>query len=398
MNFWKSIEGLEDGMLITADPAQALALINQQNIQLYNVELKDELTIQFSFLPRDYKKIVTICEKKGYDLKILNQKGLHFGFKKITERPILLAGILILLIMTLLLPTRVLFFQVEGNTLLPSKKILDAAEDCGIHFGVSRRTVRSEKMKNALLDTIPELKWAGINTSGCTATISVRERIETEENNTNTGVSSIVASRDGYITSCTVTQGNGICSVGQIVKEGQVLISGYTDCGIFIRAVDAKGEIFAQTRRSLETITPLHFQIRRYQQDTRRVYSLIIGKKRINLWKCSGISDATCGRMYEEYYITLPAGFQLPVCLAVETITCWNTEEQERSEDDVHSSISIFSRRYIQQQMKAGQILRAAEKVTQKQNLFYLCADYICTEMIGKPITEEIGDFDGKIS
>ena len=25
--------------------------------------------------------------------------------------------------------------------------------------------------------------------------------------------------------------------------------------------------------------------------------------------------------MYEEYYITLPGGFRLPVCLAVETLT-----------------------------------------------------------------------------
>lgn len=31
-------------------------------------------------------------------------------------------------------------------------------------------------MKNALLSAIPELQWAGVNTYGCRAVISVRER------------------------------------------------------------------------------------------------------------------------------------------------------------------------------------------------------------------------------
>ena len=64
-------------------------------------------------------------------------------------------------------------------------------------------------------------------------------------------------SRDGFIVSATVTRGNFLCRVGQSVKAGQVLISGYTDCGICIQATRAEGEIYAQTSRDFAAVTPL---------------------------------------------------------------------------------------------------------------------------------------------
>ena len=89
-------------------------------------------------------------------------------------RPVLLAGLGILFLLAMYLPSRVLFIRVEGNMQIPDRQILAAAEECGIRFGASRREVRSEKVKNALLSSVPQLQWAGVNTAGCVATISVR--------------------------------------------------------------------------------------------------------------------------------------------------------------------------------------------------------------------------------
>ena len=79
-------------------------------------------------------------------------------------------------------------------------------------------------MKNALLQQIPTLQWAGINTDGCVATISVREKTVQMQQDVRYPVISIVAVRDGYITQMTVTAGSAGCKVGQSVEKGQVLI------------------------------------------------------------------------------------------------------------------------------------------------------------------------------
>ena len=57
-----------------------------------------------------------------------------------------------------------------------ARKILERAEYCGVHFGAKAGSVRSEQVKNRLLFEIPELRWAGVNTTGCTAVITVAER------------------------------------------------------------------------------------------------------------------------------------------------------------------------------------------------------------------------------
>ncbi len=396
MTFWNSMAGMLEGELTGADPGKSLQVINDQGIRLYGVEWKDELTVRFCFLRQDQRRISVISEKRGDSFKIIKKQGIFWTAAGLFHRPVLLAGILLGFFLTLWLPTRVLFLSVEGNETIPSRQILEAAENCGIRFGASRRAVRSEKMKNALLGVMPELKWAGVNTSGCTAVISVREREPEAVPSETLSFSNVVALRDGYITSCVVTRGNLVCAPGQVVQEGQLLISGFTDCGICIRAEAAEGEIFAQTRREITAATPANRLIRLEPGETQRRYSLLLGKKRINLWKDSGIWDATCGRMYEEYYITLPGGFRLPAALAVESITPWETAAGEVTPEEAEAGLSAFVQTYVLQQMTAGRILHEEGSLTMEEGLLLLHGRFLCEEMIGRVITEEIGDTNGK--
>ena len=108
------------------------------------------------------------------------------------------------------------------------------------------------------------------------------------------GITSIVALRDGVISDLTVVQGNGVCQVGQAVKKGQLLVSGYTDVGLTIKATQAKAEIYAQTLRNIQMITPSPTSLRGEVSGKKTRYALRIGKKLIKLYKDSGISDGSC--------------------------------------------------------------------------------------------------------
>lgn len=326
----------------------------------------------------------------------MHRRGLYWVGRRLLGRPVLLTGMLLLLTLVLVLPTRVLFIEVEGNSHIPARQILEAAESCGIRFGVSRREVRSERMKNALLAAIPDLQWAGINTSGCTAVISVRERTTPDAQTEENFVSSIVASRDGVISEMTVLQGNGICKVGQAVKAGQVLVSGYTDCGICIRATRAKAEIYADTRRDLTAIMPCAYVQRGQIVRSEKKYSLIIGKKRINFDKGSGISDSSCVKMYEETYVTLPGGFRLPVILVTEE-WIWYDEAAVTMEQETAAAVLTESAgHYLSGLMVAGSVNQRAESVVADDGCYRLYGAYACTEMICKTRIEESLENYGK--
>lgn len=398
MDLWKSLSGMIEVELTSAEPETALGAINARGIEIFRVEQKGELTLRFRIRRRDYTVLEALCEKRGETLNVLRKSGLYWAGRQLLNRPILLLGMAFFLSLVLFLPSRVFFVQVEGNVTVPTRRILAAAEENGICFGASRRQVRSEKVKNALLSAVPELQWAGVNTTGCVATISVRERTDAEIGETEWEVTSIVASRDGYILSGTVTRGNALFQVGQTVKEGQMLISGYTDCGICIRATRAEGEIMAQTNRSLKAVTPSQWLLRGEETGVHRKYSLLLGKKRINLWKDSGILDTTCGRMYMEYCVTLPGGFQLPLALCVEEYTSYETAVSELPQPDAEEALTEFADSYLLQQMVAGEIQSRLQRVSLADGVYRLEGSYVCVEMIGRVQREQIGDTNGKNS
>jgi sporulation protein YqfD len=386
MGLFRSLTGLLTVQLTSADLSAALTQISEMNVQLLGVEWLDELTCRATVQQRDYIRLRECVQHRGDQLKIIKKSGIYFSARSLMRRPVLLTGAVIFFLLAVFLPTRVLFVQIEGNTSIPTRRILEVAGNCGVSFFASRREIRSEKVKNALLEQMPELQWIGVNTAGCVATISVKEKstagqiVKPEES-----VGSIVASRDGIIWECTVTRGNPVCKVGQAVKAGQILVSGYTDCGISIQATRAEAEVYAQTLRELEAVTLINGEQRGAEISKDTKYCLIIGKKRINFFKDSGISDAGCVKMNKEYYLTLPGGFALPVGIVQYTNIRYSMTGEAGQEVDW---IYLAAEEYLNSQMVAGIIKSRDAAVVLSDEICTLKGRYACLEMIGQFKTE----------
>jgi sporulation protein YqfD len=383
MNLTESINGEVTVEITSADISAVLTELVESNIVLHHVQIISDLTARMVVSRHDFKRLKVILRRRGEDDRIVRRTGIYWGMKNLLRRPVLVIGLCLLAFLALYLPSRVLFIQVEGNNLIPAKLIMEQAQEYGVTFGANRREIRSEQVKNGLLGAIPQLQWVGVTTEGCVAKIHVRERSEPELPEQNFAVTSIVASRDGVIKSFTAHRGSALCKVGQAVTKGQVLISGYTDCGLSIRADQAEGEIMAQTNRQISAVTP-DFQLTKGSIiRSEKKFSLIIGKKRINFYKDSGILDTTCVKMYSENYMTLPGSFHLPVILLTEEWIYYDLTESETV--DAETVLLDFADRYLASQMIAGQILHRSEAVDGN----VLEGEYACLEMIGQVRYEE---------
>lgn len=389
MGLFHSLYGMVHIELVSADLSGLLSTISEKNIYIDRIQSVDEMTVRANLLRSHFKEIKSLAERRGDKVTVIEKRGIYWQGKRLTTRPVLLSGLILLLIFALFLPSRIFFVVVKGNSAVPSKLIIEAADECGISMFASRRKVRSEKVKNALLEKIPELQWVGVNTAGCVATISVSEKTVVDQPHEKSGkICSIVASRDGVIQEFTVLRGNQLCQVGQVVKAGQTLISGYTDCGIMIKATRAEGEIYAQTLREMQVLTPVITQKRAGQVTQKKKISLLFGKKLIKLYKDSGISDTSCVKIYEEFKLTLPGGFQFPVSLIRETITDYQYLEDIQTDDyDWLIDDTIL---YLQSQIVAGQILTQDVQTDIADDICYLYGKFSCLEMIGQVKEEEI--------
>ena len=379
-----------------ADTAGVLFACTKEGISVYDVVFKDDLTIALTVGRADFVRLCQLAEAVNGKINVKSKEGLLWFLRRWAGRKVLLLGIIGLLVLSLWLPTRILFITVEGNALIPAKQIIEQAQWCGISFGTSRSLVRSEKMKNRLLEAIPALQWTGINTKGCTAVITVKERTEEDVRVQKSAVSNIVAVCDGVIESCTSYKGNLLCKVGQAVQKGDVLISGYLDVGLCVCATQAQGEIYAQTVHEVRVRMPSEFLKKEAPLETKRTYSLLLGKKRINFSKDSGISGTSCDRIYSEYFITLPGGFRLPLGISVSCETNYACFSYSSVTDYERSVVRQLGRRYISSQMISGEILQENVNFQQADDLCVVRTQYICVEMIGRVQHEEIMYYYGK--
>ena len=382
---WKSLFGTVVLEIRCADVGAMLEKLTKWNITVTDLQYIDDLTVKLRVTRADYKRVEMALRGFGCKISVKAQKGAYWKIKRLLHRPVFTVGVLLYLLVVAAVPGRVFFVQIEGNSAVPDRLILEAAQTCGISFGASRREVRSERMKNALLEKISQLQWAGVNTHGCVAIISVRERQE-ETKGENEKPASIVATRDAIVRQITVLRGTQLCKVGQAVKAGQTLVSAYKDYGLSIKLTGAKAQIYGQTERDLEVVTPVSTTLRTNEIARQRKYSVIIGKKQINFFKDSGISDTSCVKMYKRTYITLPGGYVLPIAWVTYEFIYYETQVAENSD---FSFVEQSARDYLLTQMTDGSILREESDFAVVDDRYRFLATYSCYELIGLPKDEE---------
>ena len=380
--------------IICADPIGLVSELVNHGFDLQNVSVEDDLTIVVIIAHKDEKRLGTFLAYKGISFSVYKRKGIAYSALKILKRPILLFGLMLFTIITLLLPNRILFICVEGNEKVSTEQILSSAEQAGIHFGASRKNIRSEKIKNHLLEIIPQLQWVGVNTHGCVALITVKEEVLPETDAATKGIYSIVASRDCVIRQMTVHKGNPICTVGQPVRKGQVIVSGYTDCGDWIRSECAEAEVFGDTLRYITAKALMTYERRVRKKNTDTKFSIVCGKKRINLFKDTGNLDTSCVKMYKQYYIVLPGSFVLPFSLLTSTEIGFESEPALSSEDIDFGWVDNAVVVYLHEQMSSGCVLSKVTKTESADDVLIYYGAFACREMVGKKRSEEIYTID----
>ena len=383
MELWWRVRGWVRLRLTSADCAGRLRALSRE-VALEDIRFENDLTVTFSVFYGDRDRVQV---RDGDRLEVIGGGGLPLWLHFLNRWKSVAAMLLILGMLTVFLQGRVLFLRVEGNGAVPARLILERAADCGLGFGAPAREIRSEQVKNHLLWAIPELRWAGVNVSGCTAVITVAERQSAREPEEELP-GDIVAVLDAVVTDVFPATGTLKVAPGQGVRAGEVLISGATDLGILARADRAEGEIYGLTRRQYEAVIPTETTLRRENGRVVRKFSLQIGKKYVNFSNDSGILHGTCGRMRTVKYMTLPGGFQLPVALVTDTYRLCDRSPIPREMDA--AALLEQVRQYALEEMTAGTILR--EEVTVVGDRLRVTLE--CREMIGvfRPGIETEGD------
>ena len=372
MELWWRVRGWVRFRLTSADCTGRLRELAQQ-VHLEDIRFENDLTAVFSVSLADRDRIRV---RDGDALELIGWGGMPVLLRLVRRWWMVTLMVILLGALTVFLQGRMLFLRVEGNGAVPKRLILERAEECGVYFGASVRALRSEQVKNHLLWALPELKWAGVNVSGCNAVITVAERMPGEEPPEELP-GDVVASIDAVVTEVFPRTGTVRSFPGYAVRAGDTLISGVTDLGLLVRSDRAEGEVYGLTRRVYEAALPQKTTVRRENGRVVRKFYLRIGKKYVNFSNDSGIFHGTCVKMRTVNDLTLPGGFQLPVALVTDTYRLCDAEPIPREMDAELLMEQV--RRTVREEMIAGTILREEVSVVGDR----LRMTFECREQIG---------------
>ena len=228
-------------------PEKVLNLCAQNGITLWNSKYKND-GITANITVKDFYILREILKGMGIRIHIMHKSGFPFIVKRYKRRPGLLIGAIVFLVILEILSCFIWVIDVEGNSDTEYKEIINSCEEIGIKIGMKSRDVDSKFQREKLLLKLDSLSWAALNVEGSRLTVNVTET--KREKNEDKKPCNLKAKSDGIIKKIDVTSGNSVVSVGDVVKKGDVLVSGIIENAGGTKFVYSKGTVVAQVEKS----------------------------------------------------------------------------------------------------------------------------------------------------
>lgn len=377
-----------------ASPERCLNLLSQQGIPFQIEERIDELCVRIRVQLQKEKAAHRLAARAFCTAKTTSRRGLPILLGRLLRRPALLIGVALAITLCFWLQNRIWVIEVRGNERVPQEVILRALAEIGLKPGADGRAYDPQQVKMKMLNAVPELSWLAANRSGGKLTVLVTERKEPQTEKPKPPAGSLVASADGVITDYAVAEGMRLIGRGETVTKGQILVSGFEDYGLCLRAVCAEGEIYADTWRQGTVVTTAYASEKTYTGREWREVTLLIGRKRIKICGNSGISVDSCDKMINVKKLRLP-GYEFPIALETAVYREYTLTERLKRPELVQKELERAWETQITSAMIAGVIGKTQYRFSRSDGLYVLRAESACNEMIARLVPHD-GRYEGE--
>lgn len=218
-----------------------LNLVSRKGIPIWNVT-KTSHTFRGCTLVKHYKKIRPIVRKTHVTVKITDRVGLPFVLHRYRNRIGLVFGACILALAISCSGLFVWKIEVTGNSVLASGDIIETMEGFGLKKGRLKSSLDVIQLAEELCMEYEEISWAAVNLIGTVAYVEIEERVMPPDMVDENLPCNVVAEKGGQICYMEVYDGEKVRKVGDIVKKGDIIVSGILE--------DKKGQTYVRHARA----------------------------------------------------------------------------------------------------------------------------------------------------
>lgn len=270
IKIWKYLKGY---VIISIEGLTLERLLNlclTNGIYLWNVKRINSTEIEVTVSNLGLKSLREIARKLGCRISIKESLGLPHSLQKLKKRKMLGMGIVLFICLIVFLSSFIWEIQINGTEQTPDSKIVTVLRENNIKIGKFKWNMDMDKTKTILLKEFDYFSFLDIRTKGVKLVLNIKEEDIPPERIDKSYPANLIAKKKGVILKVVARNGRALVKAGEIVNEGNILISGVIDTlDSDTYLVHAEGEVLAQTRYTAINEMPI---IRLDKKETGKVY------------------------------------------------------------------------------------------------------------------------------
>ena len=179
----------------------------------------------------DYYKLRPIAKKTKPHIKIRKKTGLPFVTGRVLKHQFFIAGIILFAVVIMILGRFVWNIRIDGNYMNSDDTMYRYLKENGITYGTRISAIDCEQLEAQIRRDFDNIIWVSVAVHGTSLDVDVREnQDETDYGRVTESMiktpSDIVSLYDGVVYSVVARNGTPTVKKADVVKKGDVLISG----------------------------------------------------------------------------------------------------------------------------------------------------------------------------
>lgn len=363
--------------------SKALNIILINSLSYIKTDFLKNGDLKITIFLKNKEKFEKCFNENNFDIKFKKEIGLIAKLKQNKHRIGFLIGFMFLLSSAFISSKFVWTINVYGNETLNENEVISELNNVNFHIGSFIPFVDYKELHNEILLNSDKISWISVNISGSVANVFVKEKFK-EISKEEIKFSNVVSKYDGQIISINVIDGEKQVSIGDVVKKGDLLISGVIDSqSQGVRYENAKGEIKAYVNKEIEIKIPYNTYEKHYTGKVYEDKQYIIFNNFLNFYKKYSNYGTFCDTIEKIEQITVFDTIKLPIYK--KTVKYYEYEYNDVTYTKSQAvDIAFIKLRYeMDKELKTAELISKSISTSYDNEFIYISANLYCIEEIG---------------
>ncbi|MBQ4117287.1 MAG: sporulation protein YqfD [Clostridia bacterium] len=380
MGFLDYVFGIVKIELDITHTEKCINLLHRNGILAKKIKRDDE-KISFSVRLSKYKKVRSLLDKSGIKVYSIRGEGLPFFLMRYKKRYGVIVGALIFGCMLAISKNYVWQITFSGNEDIPDSVVENQLLDVGFGVGTYIPKVDYYSLCNSFLQRSEDFSFISVNMEGTTAKVELRER---KKRNEEEGyfASNLVAKYSGQIESMTVYSGKSVVEKESVVKEGDLLVSGFFEKTYGFDMVRSTGSVYAYVTREFEVNVPYEKTVKKYTDNRQNKSVITFFGKEIKLFSNIKNSFEKYDEVVDRERLVLFDKVRLPFVVTKTSRLEYTEETIVLDENEARKEAEKQLSRILSEELENADVLeRTVEETVTDEGYKLSCKVYCITDI-----------------